>query len=106
MILSFRFDEGRTVAKAWIGVATIAVLVLLGSARHAKAAAASSIRDVQHVVMLMMENRSFDQIFGSLPGVRGFNDPNALTLRKLLSERRMIEVSNRAGSNFSINFNP
>ena len=81
MILSFRFDEGRTVAKAWIGVATIAVLVLLGSARHAKAAAASSIRDVQHVVMLMMENRSFDQIFGSLPGVRGFNDPNALTLR-------------------------
>jgi phospholipase C len=31
--------------------------------------------------MLMMENRSFDQMFGSLAGVRGFDDSNALTLR-------------------------
>jgi phospholipase C len=32
------------------------------------------------VVLLMMENRSFDHYFGTLSGVRGFDDPNALTL--------------------------
>jgi len=38
------------------------------------------IRDIKHVVMLMMENRSFDHYFGTLSGVRGFADPAALTL--------------------------
>lgn len=33
-----------------------------------------TIRDVEHVVILMQENRSFDHYFGSLPGVRGFGD--------------------------------
>ncbi|WKB50576.1 phosphocholine-specific phospholipase C [Eleftheria terrae] len=33
-----------------------------------------SLRDVQHIVILTQENRSFDHYFGSLPGVRGFAD--------------------------------
>ena len=33
-----------------------------------------SIMDVEHVVVLMQENRSFDHYFGTLPGVRGFAD--------------------------------
>ncbi|MEJ5978942.1 alkaline phosphatase family protein [Novosphingobium sp. PS1R-30] len=41
---------------------------------------AGSIKDIKHVVMLMLENRSFDHYFGTLPGVRGFGDPKALTL--------------------------
>ena len=41
-------------------------------------AATGTIQDVQHVVILMQENRSFDHYYGSLKGVRGFNDPNAL----------------------------
>ncbi|MBN3853556.1 phospholipase C, phosphocholine-specific [Paraburkholderia sp. Ac-20340] len=36
--------------------------------------ATGTIQDVQHVVILMQENRSFDQYFGTLPGVRGFGD--------------------------------
>lgn len=36
--------------------------------------------DAEHVVMLMLENRSFDHCFGTLKGVRGFNDPRAITL--------------------------
>lgn len=36
--------------------------------------------DAEHVVMLMQENRSFDHCFGTLRGVRGFNDPLAITL--------------------------
>ena len=39
-----------------------------------------SIRDVEHVVILMQENRSFDHYFGTLRGVRGFGDPRPLTL--------------------------
>ena len=41
-------------------------------------AATGTIQDVQHVVIFMQENRSFDHYFGSLHGVRGFNDLNAL----------------------------
>lgn len=33
-----------------------------------------SIEDVQHIVVLMQENRSFDHYFGTLRGVRGHND--------------------------------
>ena len=33
-----------------------------------------TIADVEHVVILMQENRSFDHYFGTMPGVRGFGD--------------------------------
>ncbi|WP_445116487.1 phosphocholine-specific phospholipase C [Acinetobacter sp. WZC-1] len=33
-----------------------------------------TIQDVEHVVILMQENRSFDHYFGTLKGVRGFAD--------------------------------
>jgi phospholipase C len=36
--------------------------------------------DAEHIVILMQENRSFDHTFGTLRGVRGFNDPRAITL--------------------------
>ncbi|MDQ0793852.1 phosphocholine-specific phospholipase C [Streptomyces sp. B1I3] len=35
---------------------------------------------IEHVVILMQENRSFDHYFGSLRGVRGFGDRNAIEL--------------------------
>jgi len=34
-----------------------------------------TIQDVEHIVVLMQENRSFDHYFGGLNGVRGFADP-------------------------------
>ena len=36
--------------------------------------------DAEHIVLLMQENRSFDHIFGTMKGVRGFNDPRAKRL--------------------------
>ncbi|HSS39738.1 MAG TPA: alkaline phosphatase family protein, partial [Polyangia bacterium] len=39
-----------------------------------------SIDDVEHIVFLMQENRSFDHYFGTLRGVRGFGDPRAVVL--------------------------
>ncbi|KAK9236532.1 phosphoesterase family-domain-containing protein [Lipomyces kononenkoae] len=38
----------------------------------------SSLGDVKHVVYFMQENRAFDHYFGTMPGVRGFKDPNVL----------------------------
>ena len=40
----------------------------------------STFLDAEHVVLLMQENRSFDHCYGTLQGVRGFNDPRALKL--------------------------
>ena len=37
-----------------------------------------SLKDVRHVVIHMQENRSFDHYFGTLAGVAGFGDTNAL----------------------------
>ncbi|EAZ80923.1 phosphocholine-specific phospholipase C [Algoriphagus machipongonensis] len=40
----------------------------------------TTFEDAEHVVMLMQENRSFDHCFGTLRGVRGYNDPRAITI--------------------------
>ena len=39
-----------------------------------------SLDEIKHVVILMQENRSFDHYFGTMRGVRGFDDPTAATL--------------------------
>src|SRR5476649_3072077 len=44
------------------------------------AAPGSTYMDAEHIVILMQENRSFDHCFGTLNGVRGFNDPRAIDL--------------------------
>lgn len=43
-------------------------------------AAGSTFLDAEHIVFLMQENRSFDHTYGTLQGVRGFNDPRAIIL--------------------------
>jgi phospholipase C len=56
---------------------------LLSNSLIARARAASrcgSLTDIEHVVILIQENRSFDHYFGSYRGVRGFADPHALPL--------------------------
>ena len=40
----------------------------------------STYLDAEHVVILMQENRGFDHCFGTMHGVRGFNDPRAIQL--------------------------
>ena len=64
--------------------ASAALSILPASIRKALAIPANcatrSIRDVEHVVILMMENRSFDHYLGTLGGVRGFNDAATLPI--------------------------
>ena len=42
--------------------------------------ATGTLADVEHVVILMQENRSFDHYFGTLAGVRGYSDPRPIAL--------------------------
>ncbi|GAA3665199.1 phospholipase C, phosphocholine-specific [Nocardioides ginsengisoli] len=57
---------------------------LLGSVERAAAVAPArrtgTIKDIEHVVILMQENRSFDHYLGALRGVRGFGDPHPVQL--------------------------
>ena len=39
-----------------------------------------TIQDVEHIIILMQENRPFDHHFGTLRGVRGFSDPRAANI--------------------------
>ncbi len=39
-----------------------------------------TIADVEHIVFMMQENRSFDHYFGTLRGVRGYGDPRTIAL--------------------------
>ncbi len=65
-----------------VGGAKLASLLLssVGRASAIDPAPGSTYLDAEHVVILMQENRSFDHCFGRLRGVRGFNDPRAVTL--------------------------
>src|SRR4051794_40862073 len=40
----------------------------------AKPKPGAKLSDIEHVIVLMQENRSFDSYFGLFPGVRGFGD--------------------------------
>ncbi|MFD4570912.1 phosphocholine-specific phospholipase C [Streptomyces sp. NPDC058417] len=67
-----------------IAGATTAFSALSSSIERAAALPAhhrtGTIEDVEHIVVLMQENRSFDHYFGTLRGVRGFGDPHPVTL--------------------------
>src|SRR5215813_12892821 len=52
-----------------------------------------TIRDVEHIVILMQENRPFDHHFGTLRGVRGFNDPRAVEIHLPLKSGGTTPVS-------------
>ena len=58
----------------------------------------STYLDAEHIVILMQENRSFDHCFGTLQGVRGFNDPRAITL----PDKNLVWMqTNKAGETYT-----
>jgi phospholipase C len=58
----------------------------------------STYLDAEHIVILMQENRSFDHCFGTLKGVRGFNDPRTITLP---DDNRVWLQSNKKGETYA-----
>jgi phospholipase C len=58
----------------------------------------STFLDAEHIVFLMQENRSFDHTYGTLQGVRGFNDPRAL---RMANENLVWLQSNEKGETYA-----
>ncbi len=81
-----RFDR-RTLLQAALATGGAAVLAAASRGEGAGAAiaraaastkpAGSDLGAIEHVVFLMQENRSFDHYYGTLRGVRGFDDHRA-----------------------------
>ncbi|MDH6592946.1 phospholipase C [Variovorax sp. TBS-050B] len=71
---------------ATTGASALALSAFPPSIRRALAIPANNktgtINDVEHIVILMQENRSFDHYFGTLMGVRGFGDRFTIPLPK------------------------
>jgi phospholipase C len=70
-------------ATALSGVAVAGALPLSLRRQLAKtlnSPAQGDLSGIEHIVILMQENRSFDHYFGTFPGVRGFADPAAIRL--------------------------
>jgi phospholipase C len=63
--------------RSLIGGAAIASAAAPELASATLARKPSKLSDIDHVIILMKENRSFDHYFGTMRGVRGFDDPTA-----------------------------
>ncbi len=68
----------RLASLAAAGAVPAPIAKALAQPAHRKS---GTLEDVEHVVILMQENRAFDHYFGTLPGVRGFADPRPMPLR-------------------------
>jgi phospholipase C len=78
--------DRRTFLKAGLGAAALGAIGSTGLSSSAGASidralsvdtpSNASLADIEHIVILMQENRSFDHYFGTLSGVRGFSDPD------------------------------
>jgi phospholipase C len=80
-VSKFTRREFLGASAATVGVAALHRLPSALLAARAVTPGGGSLFSVKHVVILMQENRSFDHYFGTLRGVRGFDDPVALQLR-------------------------
>ncbi len=70
-------QAGMAAGAAGIGLSSRAGSVIETALKQSSDA--TSVADIQNVVILMQENRSFDHYFGMLSGVRGFSVGPVLT---------------------------
>ncbi|WP_084477941.1 phosphocholine-specific phospholipase C [Nocardia jejuensis] len=89
---------GSMAARA-AGATAMSLLPLSLQQAMATPARAGGLGAIEHVVLLMQENRSFDHYFGSLAGVRGFGDDSPLRLR---NGRTVFQQPLRPGSPFEV----
>jgi len=86
-------------SSAGLAASATALNLFPPSIRRALAIPADSrtgtIQDVQHVVILMQENRSFDNYFGTLAGVRGFGDRHTIPVPNGLNVLQQLDAAGR-----------
>src|SRR6201996_7120091 len=66
--------------EAFLATTGAAAALTAPSLASAETAKPSKLNDIDHFIILMQENRSFDHYFGTLAGVRGFADSRAALL--------------------------
>ncbi len=64
---------GVALGASGLAYESLAGSLLAGASAQSRGCGAH-LGDIEHIVVLMQENRSFDGVFGTYPGVRGFND--------------------------------
>ncbi|MBV9918728.1 MAG: hypothetical protein JO153_19675 [Solirubrobacterales bacterium] len=74
-----RREALRDIGAAGVAAGTLGggLEALLAQAAEAWPRSGGSLKDIEHVIIFMQENRSFDHYFGTLSGVRGFDDQRA-----------------------------
>ncbi len=74
------FTRRQVIGTAAAGAGALALEGALGraAALAATGPACGKLNDIEHVIFLIQENRSFDHYFGTYRGVRGFADPSAM----------------------------
>jgi phospholipase C len=77
---SVRFTRRQMLSASAAAAAAALMPVNLRRLLAAAPPTLGSLADIKHLVVLMQENRSFDHYFGTMSGVRGFDDPTALKL--------------------------
>jgi phospholipase C len=75
-----RFTRRRVVQSAALSAAAALMPPNVRRALAMEANRPGSLSDIRHIVILMQENRSFDHYFGTLSGVRGFEDRDVIRL--------------------------
>src|SRR5216684_2033330 len=90
----------RTVRKARIASLLAVLLVHIGlrplAAPRSVGAAPQASNPIKHIVIMVKENRSFDDLFGTFPGVDGattYTDPYRKVHKlKHQRERRVVDI--------------
>src|SRR5581483_7585155 len=81
-IVGRRLTRRQLLGAAAVGAGAVGAAAALNDpfvkAALAAPATCGSLSDIEHVVILVQENRSFDHYFGTYPGVSGFQDSAAL----------------------------
>jgi phospholipase C len=78
-LLAVKGAGATAAAAAGVAGSGLAEAAIPGVAGATSDAATSGLANIQHVIVMMQENRSFDHYFGSLQGVRGFGDRTAIS---------------------------
>jgi phospholipase C len=74
--LSHRKMLVKAMAREGLGLVKSRAGPIIERAHATDPAGTGSLGDIEHLVLLMQENHSFDNYFGTLSGVRGFDDPS------------------------------
>ena len=74
-----------------IGRSLAAGLLLAGSAALAQQAPPQGFEKIEHVVVLYLENRSFDHLFGNFPGAEGLEKAGAAAIQTDETGKPMVD---------------